>query len=62
MAKASVDTVTITNDQHEGELEVTVVMRGKPEAIVGAMANGFSRAALESLRDAFGEELRRRPR
>lgn len=59
--KSSFDTVTITNDKHAAnELEVSVVLRGKPEAVVGAMVNGFPRAAIESLRDAFDEELRRR--
>lgn len=44
----------------QDELEVSVVLRGKPEAVVSAMVNGFPLKALESLRDAFDNELRQR--
>ena len=42
------------------ELEIDIRLRGKAEAVVGAMVHGFPREALEKIRDAFDEEMRRR--
>ncbi len=42
------------------ELEVNVVLRGKPEAVILAMAHGLPREALQAIHDALGAEVRRR--
>ncbi len=56
------NTVTITADGKglaDNELEVNVVLRGTPQAVIFALAHGFPREALEAMRDAFDEELRK---
>jgi hypothetical protein len=42
------------------ELEVKVLLRGTPDAVIFALAHGLPRAALTAIHDALGEEMRRR--
>ncbi len=42
------------------ELEVKVLLRGTPDAVIFALANGLPRQALEAIHDKLGEEMRRR--
>lgn len=42
------------------ELEVKVLLRGTPEAVIFALAHGLPREVLQAIHDALGEEMRRR--
>lgn len=43
----------------DDELEIRLVLRGTPEVVIGALAHGLPRHALEAMRDALGKQLRR---
>ncbi len=58
-----VNTVTIAKGDKglaSDELEVKVLLRGTPEAVIVALAHGLPREALQAIHDALGEEMRRR--
>jgi hypothetical protein len=57
-----VNKVTITNGKGlaSDELEVKVLLRGTPQAVIFALAHGLPREALTAIHDALGEEMRRR--
>jgi hypothetical protein len=42
------------------EISITIKLAGEPTAVVGALANGLPREALEQLRDRMGEEIEKR--
>jgi len=43
------------------ELEVKVLLRGTPVAVIYALAHGLPRDALEAIQSALTEEMARRP-
>lgn len=56
----AVDTIEITQGQQADELEVTVKLKGEPEAVIKALCHGLPREALMQMQDALGAELAKR--
>lgn len=56
----AIDTVEITSGQEADQLEVTVKLKGEPEAVIKALCHGLPREALMQMQEALGAELAKR--